>query len=218
MAVLDYDPASLCGPVDWRVVRILEKRYGKKLDSSYLGHVQRHHGSVPIHQFLTDANGTDRRVGRFLPLFDNHSELELPFRPSCEFSPRDLRVDWGVLTLVEEEGPTAFCLFGCERLLPFAALYQGSCPPEPASVADGEVDLLCFLYEAEAIRPSVVVWLASEAQAEYDRWADALRSGHWEEEIRYAAFTIPVAAHFDSFLERLRREPTLDEFDATARG
>ena len=40
MVDLQYDPASLCGPVDRRVVRFLEKYRGNKWDQSYLRHVQ----------------------------------------------------------------------------------------------------------------------------------------------------------------------------------
>ena len=40
MVELDYDPASLCGPIDVRVVEYLAK-YRHALDQSYLDHVQR---------------------------------------------------------------------------------------------------------------------------------------------------------------------------------
>ena len=122
---LAYDPSSLCGPVDLRVARSLEKYRGNKLDSSYVRHVQKWHGGIPGKQYFDAEDGKTYRVGRFLTLVDDESELAPPPRPSWKFRERDIRIDWSILTLIDEEGPSCRNLFGGEELLPFAALYRG---------------------------------------------------------------------------------------------
>ena len=203
---LGYDPASLCGPVDLRVASFLEEYRGNKLDPSYLRRVQKWHGGIPGKQYFDAEDGNTYRVGRFLTLVDKQSELEPPFRPSWEFPKRDIRIDWSVLTLIDQEGPSCRNLFGGEELLPFAALYWGPHHPDGMSLTDGNVNLLGFLYEPECQRPRVVVWLADEAQKEYWRWDEALNADE-DEPVRYEDFTIPVAPDFDGFLGILRAEP-----------
>jgi hypothetical protein len=208
VVVVDYEPTSLCGPVDLRVVGVLEERHGKKLDPSYVSHVQQHHGGIPVQRYVTDGRGVVRRIGRFLPLIDNRSDIGPPFQRSVDTAARDSRIDWGVLTLIEEDGPCSRRLFGGQVLLPFAALYRGEQHPDGMKLPEGEADLLAFSYAPENGRPAVVVWLAREAEAECERWTNALRAGKWEETVRYSTFTVPVAATFDEFLECLRAEPT----------
>ncbi len=205
---LCYDPSSLCGPVDLRVVRFLEEYRGHKFDPSYLRHIQQWHGGIPGIQLFDAEDGKTYRVGRFLTLVDEKSDLEPPSRPSWEFPEGDVRVDWSVLTLIDQEGPSCRHLFGGEELLPFAALYWGPHHPDGMSLTDGNVDLLGFLYEPERQRPQVVVWLAHAAQEEYERWEAALGASRWSEEpVRYEEFTVPVAPDFDAFLALLRAEP-----------
>jgi hypothetical protein len=116
-------------------------------------------------------------------------------------------VDWGVLTVIEEEGATALALFGGERLLPFAALYRRSRRPDELMLLGAEANLLAFYYDPRQERPSVVVWLAREAKYEWERWRDAKFAGNWDDPIGYAEFTVPIAEHFDQFLERLSVDP-----------
>src|SRR5262245_52101892 len=111
---LGYDPSSLCGPADLRVARFLEEHRGKKLDAAYLRHVQQFHGGVPGKQYFDAEDGNTYRVGRFLTLVDDESELEPPLRPSWEFPPRDIRIDWSVLTLIDQEGLSCRHLFDGE--------------------------------------------------------------------------------------------------------
>ena len=199
---LTYDPASLCGPVDLRVARFLEKYRKKKFDPAYLRHVQKYHGGIPGKQYFDAEDRKTYRVGRFLTLVDEQSKLQPPLRPSWEFPNQDIRIEWSVLTLIDREGPSCRNLFGGEKLLPFAALYWGPNHPDGMSLTDGNVNLLCFLYEPERARPRVVVWLAHEAQDEYFRWKDA-----GCDEVRYSDFTLAVAQHFDAFLALLRAKP-----------
>jgi hypothetical protein len=210
MINLDYDPASLCGPVDVRVARFLEEYRGNKLDPAYLRHVSEWHGGIPGKQFFDAADGNTYRVGRFLTLVDEESELTPPPRPSWEFPKRDARIDWSILTLIDQEGPSCRNLFGGEKLLPFAALYYGQHHPDGMSLTDGNVDLVGFLYESKRRRPRIVVWLAHPAQKEYRRREAALAGSKANEEVRYEDFTVPVAPHFDAFLELLRGEPSVD--------
>lgn len=149
MKVLDYDTASLR---DQRVVRILEQGYGKRLDPAYLAFIEHLTSGVPPRQYVA-ARATVHRIGRFLPLVDNYSELEPPFRRSWEFLARDVRIDWGVLTLIEEDGPSAWHLFGGERLLPFVALYRGSRHPDTLSLTGGDTNLLTFAYDKPGKAP-----------------------------------------------------------------
>jgi len=202
MVDLGYEPSSLCGPVDMSVARFLEKYRRHKLDLSYLRHVQRYHGGIPGKQYFNAVDGKTYRVGRFLTLVDDKSELEPPPRPSWEFPQRDIRIDWSILTIIDQEGPSCRHLFGGEEIIPFAALYWGPHHPDGMSLTDGNVNLLGFLYELMLHRPRVVIWLAHEAEIEYRRWEEADC-----DEVRYTDFTVPVAPHFDAFLELLRVDP-----------
>ena len=126
---LAYDPSSLCGSVDLQDAQFLEKYHRKKLDSSYLRHVQQWHGGIPGKQYFEGEDGKTYRVGRFLILIDEKSKLEPPSRPSWKFRDRDVRIDWSISTLIDEEGPSCRNLFGGEELFPFAALYTVSYIP-----------------------------------------------------------------------------------------
>jgi hypothetical protein len=209
MVDLNYDPSSLCGPVDLRVARFLEKYKGNKLDSSYLRHLKKWHGGIPGKQYFDAEDGKTYRFGRFLTLVDEKTKLEPPFRPSWQFPKQDVRIDWSVLTLIDQEGPSCRNLFSGEKLLPFAALFYGPHHPDGMSLTDGNVDLLGFLYESKRHRPRIVVWLADDAHKEYRRREKALQASGWnkEEPVRYEDFTVPVAGHFDAFLELLRADP-----------
>jgi hypothetical protein len=206
MIDLNYDPSSLCGPADIRVARFLEVYRGHKLDPAYLRHIEKNHGGIPGKQYFDASDGKTFRLGRFLTMVDKKSDLAPPPRPSWEFPPRDARLDWSVLTLIDQEGPSCRNLFGGERLLPFAALYFGPNHPDGMSLTDGNTNLLCFFYESKARLPRIVVWLAHQAQLEYFRWEAAFGSNE-EEEVRYRDFTIPVAENFDAFLVILREAP-----------
>jgi hypothetical protein len=199
---LNYDPSSFCGPADLRVARFLEEYREHKLDAAYLRHVKKYHGGIPGKQYFDAEDGKTHRVGRFLTLVDEKSKLEPPFRPSWQFPKQDIRIDWSVLTLIDQEGPSCRNLFGGEKLLPFAALFFGPNHPDGMGLTDGNVNLLAFLYESKKRRPRVVVWLAHEAQREYFRWEKA-----GCDEVRYADFTVGVAETFDEFLASLRAKP-----------
>lgn len=198
-ADLAYDPTSLCGPVDLRVAKFLEAYRGNKLDASYLRHVKRYHGGIPGKQYFDAEDGKTYRVGRFLTLVDEKSELEPPHQPSWECPKQDRRIDWSVLTLIDQEGPTCRNLFAGEVLLPFAALYFGKIHPDGMGLTDGNTDLLAFRYESKRRRPRVVVWLAYRAQQEYFR-----REAASYDAVRYDDFTVPVADNFDEFVALLR--------------
>jgi hypothetical protein len=149
-------------------------------------------------------------LGRFLTLVDEETELEPPARPSSVNPGRDVRVDWGMLTLIDEEAATARHLFSGEELLPFAALYWGPHHPDEMDLSDGNVNLLAFFYEGE--RSSIVIWLADEAATEFRRWEAELRQNeksqrNEEVSVRIADITVPVAPDFESFLRLLRVDP-----------
>lgn len=137
-------------------------------------------------------------------MVDEESELEPPPRPSWVNPGRDVLVDWGMLTLIDEEGATARHLFYGEELLPFAALYWGPHHPDGMDLSDGNVDLLAFFYKGE--QASVVVWRADEAAVEFRRWEAELRQDE-EAAVRSADFTVPVAPDFENFLQLLRAQP-----------
>jgi hypothetical protein len=190
-----------------RVVRFLEEYRDYKLDPSYLQHIQKWHGGIPGKQYLDAQNGETYRVGRFLTMVDEESDLEPPSRPSWESPERDVRIDWSVLTLIDQEGPSCRHLHGGENLLPFAALYWGPNHPDEMSLTEGNVNLLVFLYEQREL-PRVVVWLADEAATDYGRWEKSLKASdlNEDEEVRYEDFTLPVARDFNAFLQLLRAE------------
>src|SRR5690349_19597328 len=114
MPDLEYDPTSFAGPVDWRVVRFIEGYRQHKFDQSYLEHIEKFHGGIPGKQYFTARNGATFRIGRFLTLVDEKTDLQPPFRQSWEFRDRDIRIDWSVLTLIDEDGPINRELFAGE--------------------------------------------------------------------------------------------------------
>jgi hypothetical protein len=204
MAKVDlfYDPASLCGPVDRRVVNFYEQYKGHRLDASYLRHVEKYHGGIPGKQYFDASDEKTYRIGRFLTIVDEKSELDPPYRPSWEFPPQDIRIDWSILNPIDQEGMSCRALFAGDQLLTFAALYYGSVHPDNMGLTEGIIDLVSFMYESKKKRPRVVVWLARNATKEFIRWEKAGGG-----EIRYSEFTIPVAPHFTAFLQMLRSEP-----------
>lgn len=204
MVDLNYDTSSLCGPVDMRVVRFIEKYRGNKFDPSYLKHVQKWHGGIPGQQYFDAQDGKTYRVGRFLTVVDEKTKLQPPARPSWEYRDRDIRIDWSVLTWIDEEGPCRQ-VFSGEKLLPFATLYYREHHPDEMGIGEyGIVDLLAFIYEGKT-RPRVVVNLARKSLDELFRLEKA-RSDQ-EREVRYDEITVSVAPNFDEFLKLLRAKP-----------
>jgi len=200
MVDLDYDPSSFCGPVDVRVAEFLEEYREHKLDPSYLHHLKKYHGGIPGKGYFDAKDGKTYRIGRFLTLVDEESKLEPPPRQSWEFPERDIRIDWSVLTLIGQEGPSCQGLF--DKLLPFAALYRGEHHPDKWSLTRADCNLACFFYKSTKGRPAVVVWLAERSLDEYLRWSAA-----GCDEVRYNDILVPVAADFDAFLGQLRAKP-----------
>ena len=203
MIDLEYGPTTFAGPVDWRVVRFIESYRKHKFDLAYLEHIELFHGGIPGTQYFDAGDGKTYRVGRFLTLVDEKTDLQPPFRPSWEFPQRDIRIDWSVLTHIDEEGPNCMCLFGGEVLWPFARLFWRDQHPDGMGITEaGVVDLLSFLYESDDQRPRIVVWSALRAFNEYEKWESAGCG-----EVRYAGFTLSVAPHFEAFLQMLRKQP-----------
>jgi hypothetical protein len=203
MAAIDlgYDPDTLAGPVDPRVVRWIEE-HRRRFDPSYLDHIQRFHGGIPGKQYFDTPQGETMRVGRFLTLVDEETPLPPPFCPSWQYPNRDVRIDRSVLTLIDEEGPSCRQLLAGEDILPFAALYRGDLDPDGMSLLEGECDLLCFDYRLGAPRPQVVIWDA------YASLKDCIRRDRSRDDtVRYEEFIRPVASDFDAFLRLLRESP-----------
>lgn len=204
MMDLNYGKSTLCGPVDMRVVRFIEEYRGNQFDLSYIEHIQKWHGGIPGNKYFDAEDGKTYRVGRFLTLVDEKTKLEPPARPSWEFRDRDMRIDWSVLTWIDEE-PPCMQIFSGERLLPFASLYFREHHPDEMGIGEmGVIDLLAFIYEGKT-RPRVVVNLARNSVDEYLR-LDRIRSDE-EWDVRYGDITVAVAANFDDFLKLLRAEP-----------
>jgi hypothetical protein len=187
-----------------RVVHFIEKYRKHTFDPAYIRHIQQWHGGIPGKQFFDAANGKTYRLGRFLTLVDEESELEPPSRRSWEHPERDIRIDWSVLTLIDEERPACRILHGGERLLPFANLYFGDHHPDEMGLGEGGIDMLAFDFEAEG-RPKVVLFQAGPAQKDFNRWERALAASEYKvNEARYEDFTVAVADDFDAFLPMLR--------------
>ncbi len=91
---------------------------GHKFDPAYLRHAQKYHGGIPRKQYFTAENGKTYRLGRFLTLVDEKTELQPPVRPSWEFPGQDSRIDWSVLEAIDREGPTCRHLFAGMKLMP----------------------------------------------------------------------------------------------------
>jgi len=215
---LKYDPGSFAGPFDEDVLELVESMIegDRHLDASYVAHLRTFNGGIPGKQYFTTSGGKTYRVGRFLAMVDEESELPAPEQPHFEFGDMDARAVNGVPFLMDCEGPVCR---GLLYLIPFAALYFGDNHPDEMSIHRGYVDLLCFRYAnrgPDCPRPSVVVWKGESAAAEYERWSeelDSMMDGESEDvdadaeaAVRYEDFTEEVAPDFDAFLKMLREK------------
>lgn len=131
---LDYDPASLVGPLDLSAVREfevwwLDHEFPFKLDESYIEHLSKFHGGRPRKKCFKTKAGRERVLDRFLNFVTDykHSELGVYHVEVMRCNIEDRLTDF---------------------LLPFAVLFAG--------------DLLCFDYSVSET-PAVVVWLHEES-------------------------------------------------------
>jgi len=199
-------PESYAGEVDFRVLSWIEE-HKNKLDESFLIFIEKHHGAIPINGIFKSKKGGAYKIGRFLTLVDNTSQIISPTIQS-KFNNRDARIDWSIYTLIDEESTVNRSFINGERLIPFASLYLGTNHPDEMDLSDGNTDLLCFFYSYNEKRPKIVVWNGQKALQESLRIEEILENEDLTEEeyyqcINYASFTDLVAENFDNFLNKL---------------
>lgn len=165
-------------PLDERALgKLLDDDFWRSLrfDQDYLAALPAIHGGTPVKSYFTDANGTVRRVGWFVSMYDEESELPGPAQEDHMYHDDDTRiVDRSLPYLLGgessiywllEEGPIWF--------YPFAALYEdahdeGSAPVTLAwHFGDGS-DSLCFDTSTEPF--SIVYCNFRRAVDEFHRW------------------------------------------------
>ncbi len=200
---IECQTGSLAGPVDQRAIAALEDYRQFTFDSTYIAALPFIHGGIPVRQYLTTPSGKVVRIGRFLPIVDEHSTLTPPEQPSWETPGRDVRIDRSIETLIDQEGTSCQCLFAGERLIPFAALYAGHIHPDGMSLTSGDCDLLCF--DHLVTPPAVVLWRADDALTEFLRLDDTPLEE--DEPVDYDSFMEPVADCFQTFAELLKDSP-----------
>ncbi|MDY8135399.1 hypothetical protein [Aquimarina sp. 2201CG5-10] len=199
-------PESYVGEIDFRVLSWIEE-HKNKLDKSFLFFIKKHHGTIPINGEFKSKKGQIYKIGRFLTLVDETSQLASPIIQS-KFNNRDARIDWSIYTLIDEESTTLRSFIDGKRLIPFASLYQGTNHPDGMDLSRANIDLLCFFYSDDEKRPKIVVWNGQKAIQESLRSEEVLENEDLTEEeyyqrINYSSFTELVDINFDDFLDKL---------------
>lgn len=197
----DLHCGETCVPdvIDDRVVANLRQRHRFTLNDDFLAQMTASHGGRPqIATFM--ASGESWRIGQFLTLLDGRSELVLPFRPHFDHCSCDERAIESVPHLVDGDNSTSRALF--KGLMPFATTVTGMCFDR------AYVNLLCLNHRVSSDQPTVVMWLAEQANEAYMDWEDSFEFGDDEEDVfqsvPWDTFLIPVADSFDAFIQSLR--------------
>lgn len=186
--------------IDMRVVDNLRNRYGFTLNDDFLSQMSSCHGGRP--QIATfEVNGEQWPIGQFLTLLDNHSDLVPPSRPHFDHSDIDERAIDSINYLVDGEHSTSRALF--EGLMPFAATAVEMC------LDRAYVNLLCLDHRVAKAEPSVVMWLADEANEAYMDWDEEYDPFEDDDENAYRnvpwdTFLSPVSPSFRDFVQSLQ--------------
>lgn len=200
MRDLECDPRTLAGPVDPRVVAKISQQY--PLDPDYLACMEACHGGIPSIGAV-EFGSYQSQVGLFLTLLDEKSILPGPFRPHFEIRDMDKRVVNSISYLMDYEHMTSMALF--DGLVPFAATLAGMC------LDRAYVDLFCFNYRGDCIRPPVVLWRASRALSAYMEWENLPEGDRFDDDgifnstsIPWDSFLLPVAESFADLVTSLQ--------------
>ena len=183
--------------IDSRVGENLRQRYSFTLDDDFLAQMASCHGGRPrISKF--EAANEQWPVGQFLTVLDFKSDLIPPFRPHFNLQDVDERAVESIDYLVDGEHSTSRALF--EGLMPFAATNFEMC------LDRAYINLLCLDHRADSKQPTVVMWLADEANDAYMDWEDACDFDDEDDgmsSILWDTFLMPVAASFSEFIQSL---------------
>ncbi|WP_459212242.1 hypothetical protein [Aquimarina rhabdastrellae] len=200
-------PETYAGEIDTRVLDWIEK-HKNELDTSFLSFIKKYHGTIPIALEFKSEKGNVYKIGRFLTIVDEKSQLPLPIIQS-KFNDRDARIDSSIYTLIDEDSITLRSFIDGERLIPFASLYYGSHHPDEMELSKANVDLLCFFYIPGESRPQIVVWSGQKAMKESFRMEEVLEENEditdeeYYKTIRYECFIELVSQNFDDFLKKI---------------
>ncbi|MCR9230148.1 MAG: hypothetical protein NXI29_03965 [bacterium] len=190
-------------PLDLRVIESVTQRstFRLSLDPDYLSALAGFHGGVPESPYLTSCGGDVRQIAWFVSYLDEDSTLSGPFEPAFYYMKNDLRVDDRSIPAIVNDEVCPY--FGCERIIPFAALItDGSMPLTLRlyTLDSYPADSLCF---ETSTRPHTVVICDGQRAAE-----EAVRFDDGDiEDVDYTVFTQPVANSFLDFTKMLRHDP-----------
>jgi hypothetical protein len=205
---MKFKTNSFAGPVDSKALSDIEERH--VLDPGYREFIFACHGGIPVEQYIK-GKGQNYRLGRFLTILDQNSQLTEKFQPHFEYSDIDSRVARSVAFAINSESNTSRALFYGQRLLPFAAFYAGEHHPDDLCLDRAYVSMLCFDYKSQGTRPPVVVWHAHEALKAYFKWEEANCPFEGPDgnvpKVDYEDFTEHIADNFDEFLKLMQQKP-----------
>lgn len=187
-------------PIDERVIRRVTDDV--TLDPDYVHNLPSFHGGTPLDQYFFDASGVVRRIGWFVALIDERSELAPPFQTGTYYSDIDTRVDDRAIPAILNDEVCPFH-FG-NRILPMAALYTDDQIPTSLRLHTLDwlpSDSLCF---DMATWPHAIVYCNAETAVEQAlKWDDDRTNTY---EFTYD-FLVPVASSFQQFASQLSRSP-----------
>ncbi|MDB3936486.1 SMI1/KNR4 family protein, partial [Granulosicoccus sp.] len=197
MKKLHCDPSTMAGPIDYRVLKFLEKKFGK-FESDYIDFLENHHGGI-IENVSVKVDSKQCSIERFLTIVDDETKLEGAFRPHFTDSREDERVLDSIYYLVDGEHSTARALFGV--LLPFATTQV------EMALDRAYVDLFCFDFISKE-NPRIVLWLSNEANdVSIDRDRLPIEQQYDKDDknigLPWERFIVPVAKSFEEFMDML---------------
>ena len=194
-------------PLDERVLADLRSprrhRPAILFDEDYLSALPFIHGGTPVNPYFTDSKGITRRIGWFVTMYDQQTELPGPVQEDHMYGDGDTRIIDrslphllnGEMSIYSEGGSGI-------RFYPFAALYEdpckdGSAPHTLAWYFGCGNDSLCFDISAT---PHAVVYCNFDSAAALNDW-------EYDSKPYDYRHLVPVAPSFRHFARMLRPQP-----------
>jgi hypothetical protein len=176
-----------------------------RFDSSFVAALPTLHGAKPVRQYFVDGNGTLRRIGWFVTMYNPDSDLPKPVLPDHQYHDSDTRIiDRSLIYQLTGESSIYRPLEDAPiRFYPFAALYENPLvDTEPTTLCwhfGCGNDCVCFDTSTDPI--SVVVCEFDRALAAFDESDNDLENTY------DYSFLIPVAPSFAAFAKMLTDAP-----------
>jgi len=198
---LHCTPDSLAGPIDPAVVTRLRGSYA--FSNFFVVQMALCHGGIPRIGTFT-VGETEDRIGRFLTLLDEDSELTGPPRPHFEQGIDERAVN--AIPYLARDGECYKFFFS--YLMPFATVREGW----DMCLDRNYVDFVCLDFHANREVPTVVLWNSSKVFDAYQEWDALPEDQQFNEEdecdnVPWDKFVIPLADTFEAFISGLRENP-----------